>query len=135
MYRPFGVGLTVFLNMLDAKILAMYLGCRVSILNTEETRDLYEGELSAIDLNGTFATISEGALEFQLEFSDFKLILRPLESITDEESVEYQRLQRFNPREDWSFAKATAEVTKYLLSKSFDLFGLIQKGLAIESRQ
>lgn len=120
---------------MDAKTLALYLGCEVSILNTKETNDLHQGELSVIDLNGGFATITEGTLEYNLEFCDFKLILRPLSSITTEEMNELvwgeQELRHASLQKNPALFVSEFQ---YLLSKGFDLFGLIEKGEAIEDK-
>jgi hypothetical protein len=50
-----------------------------------------------------------------------KLILRPLSNMTEEEMKESE-----------PFMFDSFELTRYLLSKHFDLFGLIDAGLAID---
>jgi hypothetical protein len=63
---------------------------------------------------------------------DLKLALRPLSDISVEEITQLDKM--FLPQK--GYAKRTvvleAERTHYLLSKHFDLFGLIEAGLAID---
>lgn len=56
---------------------------------------------------------------FRIE--DIKPILRPLSDMTDKESKHHANI-----------LKGDTESIRYLLSKGFDLFGLIQAGLAID---
>jgi len=64
-----------------------------------------------------------------------KPILRPLSDITEREIYEYGEIEQACPI-NHSFliyqCRVEAEQTKYLLSKHFDLFGLIDAGLAID---
>jgi hypothetical protein len=67
----------------------------------------------------------------------FKPILRPLSDITEEEKIECVLLfdDQFILGQDGKYAwRATffPSMFKYLLSKYFDLFGLIEAGLAID---
>jgi len=62
-----------------------------------------------------------------------KPILRPLSDMTEEEQSEVNfrdinAAWAYTNEEVWSF-----EQVRYLLSKHFDLFGLIESGLAIDS--
>lgn len=61
-----------------------------------------------------------------------KPILRPLSDMTEEEEAEYLQIvfshEHSNTMRNLS---KDAEGVKYLLSKGFDLFGLIEEGLAI----
>jgi hypothetical protein len=91
-------------------------------------------------------------------FKDAKLILRRLESMTDEECNElvwikssvYERVALVNANDygiRFSFQYASSsrrreqvitdfspEMVRFLLTKGFDLFGLINAGLAIEDK-
>lgn len=62
-----------------------------------------------------------------------KPILRPLSDMTEEEQQEMLRLHRFAESKllPW-FHDTYFECIHYLLSKHFDLFGLIESGLAID---
>jgi hypothetical protein len=69
----------------------------------------------------------------KISFSQFKLFLRPLSDMTEDEETEYTSLV-----DQWNFGfrrnmLGAALATKYLLSKRFDLFGLIKAGLAIDA--
>lgn len=69
----------------------------------------------------------------------FKPILRPLSDITEKEKIECVLLfdDQFILGQDGKYAwRATffPSMFKYLLSKYFDLFGLIEAGLAIDSK-
>jgi len=55
-----------------------------------------------------------------------KLKLRPLSDMTDEEQEKWESLEPSS-----GMAKNEAARTAYLLSRGFDLFGLIEEGLAI----
>lgn len=77
-------------------------------------------------------------------YYDFKLILRPLGDMTEEEgryvvnhyslrSVDMPINKRLFGIELSKRLSGQMEVTKYLLSKHFDLFGLIPAGLAIDA--
>jgi hypothetical protein len=67
------------------------------------------------------------------ELSEIKLVLRPLSDMTLEESKEYNdKMSWCIEQNDESLARESAEETRYLLSRSFDLFELIKSGLAID---
>jgi hypothetical protein len=76
--------------------------------------------------------ISNIAGEETLKISEVKLILRPLSSMTEEERRELV-MQSVLPCEDRDVLEDALR-TKYLLSKSFDLFGLIESNLAVEKK-
>ena len=59
---------------------------------------------------------------------DWKLILRPLSDMTEEEKNEYLLIGT----DSSTRFEHNARRTQYLLSKGFDLFGLIDAGLAID---
>jgi len=65
-----------------------------------------------------------------------KPILRPLSDMTEEEETEYLKI--FPEYEDYQRLMWETQIlmegegTKYLLSKSFDLFNLIPEGLALD---
>lgn len=62
---------------------------------------------------------------------DAKPILRPLSDMTEEEFLEGQHGLDYNVR--FGYIKVNGVITAYLLSKHFDLFGLIESGQAIDS--
>lgn len=70
-----------------------------------------------------------------LSIDKIELECRKLSSMTEDESIEYveiDRKYRLVKTADWAGVKMEAEKTHYLLKKGFDLFGLIEKNLAID---
>jgi hypothetical protein len=66
-----------------------------------------------------------------------QLILRPLPDITDKEFAEMLEIANQNnykllERDEIVLRQTAPEIMRYLLSKSFDLFGFIDAGLAID---
>lgn len=65
--------------------------------------------------------------------SDFKFVLRPLSSMTDQEKKECDKqIHKYEPQlhshiTDWAYR------IDWLLKKGFDLFGLIEAGLAVNA--
>lgn len=124
---------------LTPQILAMYLGCRM------ETPYRYypdpkgpsvrkQGVFMCIDLVIQKAEIwLDGDEKENLtgyDYKDVKPILRRLSSMTTEESHWWNaRKQRKG-----FMAQVHADNTLWLCSKSFDLFGLIDAGLAIDAK-
>lgn len=70
------------------------------------------------------------AIEHDNLYGEFKPILRPLSSMTEEENKE--RFNEWYLKEENTPLERNAREIKYLLSKHFDLFGLIDAGLAID---
>jgi hypothetical protein len=87
--------------------------------------------LNKISLDQTLHGVEKGngGLHRTYLYKDsfFTLILRPLSDMTDEERAEAFTIKGKN-----AFVEFEAETTKFLLSKHFDLFGLIEAGLAID---
>lgn len=108
---------------LTPQIAAMYLGCEV------ETAAGY-GNIYSVSAD--FARVNFGwqkPMEY-LGFDEIKLVLRPLSDMTEEENTHVQAIvDRMGAVHD---AANMAEITAYLTSKHFDLFGLIESGLAVE---
>ena len=59
--------------------------------------------------------------------TSLKLILRPLSSITNEE-----RLERGKAIIQYGKAEIEAEYHRWMLSKGFDMFGLVDAGIALD---
>lgn len=101
--------------------LHLYLGCEFL---DEKTKDelQYKLDIERLEL-----------INRTNDWKDIKLILRPLSDITEGEKMDLRShfLEMDNPYNTgdtpWHF-----EQTRYLLSKHFDLFGLIEAGLAID---
>jgi hypothetical protein len=107
--------------------LHLYLGCEV------ECKHIYDGfraELVAVNNTTSF---KNGLTIIDCINLNAKPILRPLSDMTDEEYSEFNNIPddvyrggRFN------VLTHQGTCTKWLLSKQFDLFGLIEAGLAID---
>ena len=98
----------------------LYLGCECVIgsdLSTKET-------VQAVSKDSVCVGINKYGVESWYKTKSIKLILRPLNDMTDEEEKE----SGDNPETVFE----AAEQIEYLLSKHFDLFGLIEAGLAID---
>lgn len=118
--------------------LHLYIGCELfGIYYCDESER--RGILTGVTNGGT-----ECEIQFYLEdginvseepdwqeSNKVKLILRPLNSMTEEEDTEVLELNNW-VQFDYDRKFNTPECFKYLLSKGFDLFGLIESGLAIE---
>lgn len=111
---------------MDIKTLALYLGCQAQ-LNFSDEPDAYE------------VTIDCAALKRLEDFPDetsLRPILRPLSSMTeDEKKIKYLHMKS---KEAWigkEDKEETLESFMWMLSKGFDLFGLIKKGEAISTEE
>lgn len=96
--------------------LHLYLGC-----------DCLYNERSALP-NERFVLTIGNVFWAQSHTDEFKLILRPLSSMTEDEKDSLIQMYVNTPDN-----LASAERVRYLLSKHFDLFGLIEAGLAIDA--
>lgn len=106
----------------------LYLGCRVY-------GEDYGARLVVVGLLGNDQQkyrILKSAMSItdDFDFDKHKLILRQTIDMTDTEKKEYNSL--FNSSIPLTIVDAIR--TKYLLSKHFDLFGLIESGLAIDAK-
>ena len=121
--------------------LHLYLGCEVHDFVNDKV-----GRLFRVSTNGVCKVLH--SVQWSLHPHEFKLILRPLSVMTEEEAVFIKRVLRDNHGIDtiktvlqngWHLGHISAnasqmfEITRYLLSKSFDLFRLIEAGLAIDA--
>ena len=89
-------------------------------------------EEGMLDLEHNYGDVLRDAFYYS-EIKDIKPYLRPLSSMSEEEKQEYHAI--IMRSQDCSFENgesATAMVNDWLLSKHFDVRGLIPKGLAIE---
>ncbi len=93
--------------------LHLYLGCKV-VFN-EKLKAVITHKLLADNL---------------VPKEKLKPILRPLSDMTEDEDQEFEYIRY---KKDLSIYEGTAMQTAYLLSKNFDLFGLIESGLAIDA--
>lgn len=104
--------------------LHLYLGCEVVTL--EENYNFPDLKLDCVSgLHCKLGSESRN-LYWKVWPNQFKLLLRPLSDISDEERVEYKKTKKY-------YSQDCPESFRYLLSKGFDLFGLIEAGLAVDS--
>jgi hypothetical protein len=97
--------------------LHLYLGCE--IINTNEDGTIwFKGILTADTLN----LILKGRLNMS------KMLLRPLSSMTDKD----EEATGLNAAYEFAHYTFTPSEFLYFLSHGFDLFGLIEAGLAID---
>lgn len=117
---------------MDAKILALYFGCDIKVININRylkvTRGWYQGRIVKLK-SDTFFDIANHP-----DF--FKPLLRPLRSITTEEAKEAnielgQILLAQIPKEA-GLKFFTPRQYLWFLEKRFDLYGLIEKGEAMD---
>lgn len=114
-----------------------YIGCRCFNTWFLQGHEMYDRnwQLKSIDIYSD----NPYGLNCYAEFTwtdSIKLILRKLEDITNEECEAYNYIMftchSVNKLQDQM--KTNAAMTKYLLEQRFDLFGLIDAGLAIDSK-
>ena len=95
----------------------------------------YNNKIYSIDyVSAEYEEVKLDILDnYTVGISDIKPYLRPMSSMTEEETKEYHKI--LITSQDCSFENsesATTMVNDWLLSKHFDVRGLILKGLAIE---
>lgn len=117
--------------------LHLYLGCEC-ILDNKETGKLigFDSRLHDSDVEMVCFTIwidkenDWSVYNDDKNFERIKPILRPLSDMTEEEKQNIEGTDwSLLPDSGWEY---TAETFLFLLSKGFDLFGLIEAGLAID---
>lgn len=114
--------------------LHLYLGCECMYLNGEAV-------ISEISMDSRYELLCSvklkgGKKHLQAAIEKVKPILRPLPDMTDEEKKEidkqYKAFTKSKTFNDTGVVMWAAKHTQILLSKHFDLFGLIESGLAID---
>jgi hypothetical protein len=103
--------------------LAIYLGAQCEVAYTPGGFEYYD--------NGGIYLISGGLInEYGKGAAAVKPILRPLSDMTEPEGIEVQYM--VDQMGVGYNATHGAQITRYLLSRHFDLFGWIEAGLAID---
>lgn len=104
--------------------LHLYLGCEI-ITHSVDGKQVAKQILNTSWLD-----------EIQRGYNPVKPILRPLSNMTEEEGKEaesaWNEFMGFGETISRGMNCAHANRIKYLLSKGFDLFGLIEAGLALD---
>lgn len=108
--------------------LNLYLGCRFWDYGSEEGHEI--ATITGVYNNNNVCMVCDEHGNTDIKPEEIKLILRRLESMTEEE-------EKHLDGELWeygsNFKVYSPEQTIYLLSLGFDLFGLIDAGLAIDA--
>lgn len=119
--------------------LNLYLEC-ICLVKTESAE--FKGILKGVYLDRWHGWQSDHELALQIytleggfhtyRQKEVKLILRPLSDMAEEESLELYLVERkcLEPGSHWLLSYGPC--CQYLLSKGFDLFGLIEAGIAID---
>jgi hypothetical protein len=109
--------------------LHLYLGCEM----------MYEGEISTLESVSSSGLVGDEnrdeSGEGWYDVSDIKPILRPLSDMTDEEAKVMQPMFAKYHKDGKQGIEFCAKITTYALQKHFDLFGLIDAGLAIDKNK
>ena len=100
----------------------LYLGCKIE---TEEGIGTLD-EISTEKSDDTTIT-SYDLVNAYLKYDEFKPILRPLSDMHEDEAKE--AFVAYHDEDNHH--EGSAKKTRYLLSRRFDLFGLIENGEAI----
>lgn len=118
--------------------LHLYLGCECEALvkYSETSQKWVKGYLAGIVKGKPQAQLYDAfgnAWELLHETEEIKPILRPLPDLTNDEA----KVLGYNRAIDWwrdhgHFGTHSAKNFAYLLKQGFDLFGLIESGLAID---
>lgn len=113
--------------------LHLYLGCEV--MTPAGQGKLFQCSYE-LEMAGIVYGIMGPDFEEWVKHEDIKPILRPLSDMTEEEGIDAEKEWNNGRRLGESISQAlniaNAFRIKHLLSKHFDLFGLIESGLAID---
>lgn len=115
--------------------LHLYLGCRVDYNGIK-------GLLTKVDIGHRLCQVDISNMmgqNFSVRMDEVKPILRPLSSMTEEEKEESEKVyvdmqDKADAEGHICDAEIWAEHSRWLLSKHFDVFQLIEYGLAIEKQ-
>jgi hypothetical protein len=136
--------------------LHFYLGCEVEVRKKDRDKKWLRGFISEISrgsnhgdwievnfnkvvtiLNQEWEERSSNFHNYFIGYDEIKPILRPLTEMTDEEMDEMGQyaVKAYTIESEAQAGEYIGQSALYLLSKHFDLFGLIEAGLAIEKTQ
>lgn len=127
---------------LEIKHLAIAFTNNWKVTYFDDERELNQ-VCNIVELREDECTISNGEYEYDVKFDDIKLLCFPLSSLTKEDVKNFYQFNNDDFKsidlkewaEDLMFFIKTKEPFQlsqfeYLLSKKFDVFGLIELGLA-----
>lgn len=114
--------------------LHLYVGCEVLVKKPDqelvfELVGLSFDSFNRVGNSERAALIRNSTGIWPMKLKWFKLLLRPLSSMTD---GHHKAAKAITHQDAWV---RDAERTRFLLSEGYDLFGLIEEGLAIDSTQ
>lgn len=122
---------------MDAKTLALYLGCKIKHNSGGKMTYTLVGITTLPSNYGEVDLKDEMGNNCRDYIKNIKLLLRPLSSMTEEEATQWLRMENnsdvFFKTDEWYSQLNDARKTSWLLSKGFDLFGLLESGDAIDS--
>ena len=108
----------------------LYIGCEVEVDQTAYNGSKHIWTLVGVEIKPDcvfYIVLRDGNYQ-SFHNTPIKFILRPLSDMTDDERSVYLELNTTRENKE----QCEANYTVYLLSKSFDLFSLIQSGEAID---
>jgi hypothetical protein len=123
----------------------LYIGCEFMAESEPNSKEPNIETIKSVDNSIKMVNFGHGDAKL---FTDIKLLLRPLSTMTDDEVNELWDKQlnwneKYHNKRDTIFSSGfddcqfdlydAATVAKYCLSKGFDLFKLIPAGLAIDA--
>lgn len=114
------------------EVLHLYTGCQMST-PYGECKFLYY-KFGCDELRYNPVIVDRGDMQFAFKLDEVKPILRKLSDSTEEEKKEFNELaiRGLKTFDSNQFVAYDANTTVYLLSRGFDLFGLIDSGQAID---
>ncbi len=126
--------------------LHLYIGCKMEYeykFTTKEGSELRKARLNYVGINGVVYFVDLTAINkngeisstgtFRLNIRDVKPILRPLSDMTEDEKESIGRgAWHHDYYPEISDSEFDCEEVRLMLSMYFDLFGLIESGLAID---
>jgi hypothetical protein len=113
--------------------LHLYIGCQCQMMGQEdETQTFKLTGVSFDDTQNVWWAYFAATEEMYAVIEDVFPILRPLADITEDEAKEGRKMFSNMADSDYSQGEIWAAQTRHWLSKGFDLFGLIESGLAID---
>lgn len=104
-------------------VIHFYIGCEVQWKHDTKSKFWLVG----YDVETVRLKTQNGASIFPIKTEDITIFIRPLSDMTEEEQNAYWFLNSVRDSKE----QCEATNTRYLLSKHFDLFGLIESGQAI----
>lgn len=110
--------------------LHLYLMCKCKFIHSNSV-----WVLTSVGYSFSEISSEDGEASHIVMSKEVKPILRPLSDMTEEERKEFEATQtaiRATPVHQIMVSVWTPESFRWALSKHFDLFGLIESGLAIQ---